>query len=197
MDPVSTTHRRPVPGLQRRPQTPPARASNRFPHQAADAGAPPLLAAAVAALALAWPAAAGKRWGPQRFVPGIWYRLLHKPSFQPPDKAIPLAWGAIDTALAVSAYRLLRRPPAPARTRALGLWALNVGLIGGWSGVFFGRRSLPASTAVAALMVGTGAAFVTQARRVDTPAALAGVPFVAWVGFATVLTAALWQRNRR
>jgi tryptophan-rich sensory protein len=159
--------------------------------------APPWLAATRATSALLWPALAGRRWGPQRLVPGIWYRLLHKPPFQPPDKAIPLAWTAIDTALAVGAYRLLRKPAAPARTRALGLWALNVGMIGAWSGIFFGLRNLPASTAAAAAMVGTGAAYVAQARRVDPPAAVAGVPFVAWVGFATVLTAALWQRNRR
>ncbi len=154
------------------------------------------LAAAVSAAALAWPMAAARRWGPQRFAQGIWYRLLHKPGFKPPDPVIPLAWGVIDTALAVGAYRLLRRPSSAPRNRALGFWALNVALVGGWSALFFGRRNLPASTAVAAVMVGSGAAYVAQARQVDSPAAAAGVPFVAWVAFATVLTAAIWQRNR-
>jgi tryptophan-rich sensory protein len=37
---------------------------------------------------------------------------------------------------------------------------------------------------------------VAQAKRVDGLAAGAGVPFVAWVAFATLLTAALWRRNR-
>jgi tryptophan-rich sensory protein len=171
-------------------------AADRFPHQASRP-VPRPLAAALAGTALIWPALAGQRWGPQHLAQGIWYRLLKKPSFQPPDKAIPLAWGLIDSALAVGAYRLLRRPSSPPRNRALGWWALNVGLIGGWSGLFFGRRNLPASTAVAAAMVGTGAAYVAQARQVDRPAAATGVPFVAWVGFATVLTAALWRRNRR
>ena len=154
------------------------------------------LAAALAASALVWPAVAGRLWGPQRFVPGIWYRLLRKPSFQPPDAVIPVAWSLIDTALAVGAYRLLRQPASTPRNRALGWWALNVGLIGGWSGLFFGRRNLPASTAVAAAMVGTGAAYVAEARHVDKPAAVAAVPFVAWVAFATVLTASIWRRNR-
>ena len=109
---------------------------------------------------------------------------------------MPLVWTAIDAALAVAAYRLLRRPPSPARNRAVGWLALNVGLIGGWSAVFFGRRNLPVSTAVAAAMVGTGAAYVASARQVDPPAAGAGLPFVAWVAFATVLTAGIWRRNR-
>jgi len=153
-------------------------------------------AVALAAGALAWPALAGLRWGPQKFAPGIWYRLLRKPAFQPPDAAFPVAWGLIDSVLAVGAYRLLRRESSPARSRALGLWIVNVALIGGWSAMFFGRRSLPASTVVAAVMVGTGAAYIAQAREVDRPAAAAGVPFVAWVAFATLLTAAIWRRNR-
>ncbi|MCY7315287.1 MAG: tryptophan-rich sensory protein [Rubrivivax sp.] len=154
------------------------------------------MAIAVAASALALPAAAGWRWGPQRFAAGIWYRLLHKPGFKPPDPVFPMAWSVIDTALAVGAYRLLRSPSSPPRNRALGFCALNVALIGGWSAMFFGRRNLPASTAVAAVMVGSGAAYIAQASQVDRPAAAAGVPFVAWVAFATVLTGAIWQRNR-
>lgn len=168
-----------------------------FPHAAARRPAlPPAGAAALAATAVAWPAIAGRRWGPHGLASGIWYRLLKKPSFQPPDPVIPLAWTLIDGLLAVGAYRLLRAPRSPARTRALGWWALNVAMVGGWSALFFGRRSLPASTAAAAAMVGTGVAYVAQARSVDRPAAAAGLPFVAWLGFATVLTAALWRRNR-
>jgi benzodiazapine receptor len=157
---------------------------------------PRLLAATLAAGALAWPAEAGRRWGPHRFAQGIWYRLLRKPGFKPPDPVIPLAWTVIDTALAIGAYRLMRHPSSQPRNRALGLWALNVALVGGWSGIFFGKRDLPASTMAAAAMVGTGVAYVMQARRVDPPAAVAGVPFVAWVAFATVLTASIWRRNR-
>lgn len=153
-------------------------------------------AAAWAALALLWPAAAGSLWGPHRMRSGVWYALLRKPSFQPPDAVIPLAWGAINSALAAGAYRLLRQPVTPERSRALGWWGANVALIGGWTGIFFGRRNLPASTVLAAAMVGTGAAYVARARKVDLPAAASGVPYVAWVAFATVLTAALWHRNR-
>ena len=126
----------------------------------------------------------------------IWYRSLRQPWFKPPDIAVPLAWTAIEAGLARSAYRLLRAAPSSARTRSLSLWAWNVGMIGAWSRLFFGRRNLPASTVAALGMVVSGAAFVQQARQVDAPAARAGVPFVAWVGFATVLTAALWRMNR-
>ena len=194
--PDSAVHR--VPQWPQRPSAldppAPARAAPAVPPEPTGLARP--WAAALAASALVWPAVAGRLWGPRRLVPGIWYRLLRKPAFQPPDAVIPVAWTLIDAGLAAGAYRLLRHPSSKPRNRALGWWALNVGLIGGWSGLFFGRRNLPASTAVAAAMVGTGAAYVAQAQRVDRPAAVAGVPYVGWVAFATVLTAALWRRNR-
>lgn len=127
----------------------------------------------------------------------VWYRSLRQPWFKPPDVAVPLAWTAIEAGLARSAYRLLRAAPSSARTRSLSLWAWNVAMIGAWSHLFFGRRNLPVSSVAALGMVVTGAAFVQQARQVDAPAARAGVPFVAWVSFATVLTAALWRLNRQ
>jgi tryptophan-rich sensory protein len=70
-------------------------------------------------------------------------------------------------------------------------------MIGGWSRLFFKRRDLGVSTVAAATMVATGVEFVRQAKHVDTAASRAGIPFVAWVSFATVLTAALWSLNSR
>lgn len=126
-----------------------------------------------------------------------WYANLKKPGFKPPDAAIPMAWLALETGLAWGAYRLLRHPASPPRTRALLAWAVNVAMIGGWSRLFFRHKNLPVSTVAAAAMVATGAAYVAQARRVDPPAARAGVPYVGWVAFATVLTATIWAMNRR
>ena len=157
------------------------------------------LAAALAASAFIVPIALSASTSPSVQHPRvmIWYRSLRQPWFKPPDVAIPIAWTAIEAGLASSAYRLLRAPPSGARTRSLSLWAWNVAMIGAWSRLFFGRRNLPASTVAAVAMVATGAALVQQARQVDAAAARAVVPFVAWVGFATLLTAALWRLNRR
>jgi tryptophan-rich sensory protein len=155
-----------------------------------------LPAAACGLTALVWPSLAGIWWGPQHVRSGAWYLRLRKPPFQPPSVAIPLAWGVINSGLAAGAYRMLRQPASTEQGRAVGWWALNVALIGAWSGVFFGRRDLPAATVMAAAMVGTGVAYVAQARKVDTPAAVSGVALVGWLAFATVLTAELWRRNR-
>jgi tryptophan-rich sensory protein len=127
----------------------------------------------------------------------MWYWSLRKPSFKPPDWVIPAAWIGIEGGLAAAAYRLLRSPSTARRSHALALLSWNVFMIGGWSRLFFKRRNLVLSTVAAATMIATGAAFVRQAREVDPVASRAGIPFVAWVSFATVLTASIWGMNRR
>ncbi|MEO7940365.1 MAG: TspO/MBR family protein [Burkholderiaceae bacterium] len=159
---------------------------------------PVAVAAAVASLAYAVPFAISRSTSPTPDHPRVflWYRSLRQPAFKPPDIAIPIAWSLIETGLAVAAFRLLRKRPSANRTASLALLAGNVAAIGGWSRLFFGSRNLPASAVAAAAMIGTGAAYVSAARPADKVAAAAGVPFVAWVAFATLLTAAIARRNR-
>jgi translocator protein len=126
-----------------------------------------------------------------------WYLWLKKPWFKPPDWVIPMAWFGIEGSLAVAAYRMLRTPASPARRNALALWSWNVFMIGAWSRLFFKRRDLALSTVAAASMVATGMEFSRQAKSVDPIAAKAGVPLIAWVSFATALTATIWALNRR
>ncbi len=162
------------------------------------AGLPPAAAASIATAAYLVPYALSRSTSPSPDHPRVfvWYRLLRKPRFQPPDVSIPIAWLAIETGLAFAGYRLLRQPSSPARDRALALLAGNVVGIGGWSRLFFGGRSLPASTIAAGALGVAAAAYVNEARKADAPAAAASVPLVGWVAFATVLTAAIWRRNR-
>ena len=158
-----------------------------------------LQAAAIASAAFAVPLALSISSTPSPNHPRtlLWYRSLRQPSFKPPDGLIPLAWGGIEAALAVAAYRLLRAAPSPARSKALALWGWNVFLIGGWSRWFFKRQNLGMSTVTSAGLLATSVAFVQAAKPVDKTAARAGLPLVGWVAFATVLTATIWRLNPR
>ncbi len=161
-------------------------------------GLPPVLAGSIATAAYVVPYLLSRSTTPSPDHPRVflWYRLLRQPAIKPPDIAIPIAWVAIESGLAYAGYRLLRKPSSTSRTRALALLAGNLIGIGGWSRLFFGGRNLPVSTVAAAALVVTGGAYVNEARKVDKPAAAASVPLVAWVCFATILTAAIWRRNR-
>lgn len=126
-----------------------------------------------------------------------WYRSLDKPGFTPPDPAFGIVWPIIQAGLAWGGYRLLRAPPSSARNIAAGLWSFNVTMIGGWSELFFGGKKLGASALAAGGMLVTGAAFTAIAAKAEPKAAASGLPFVAWLGFATLLAEEVWRRNRR
>lgn len=160
-------------------------------------GLSPPMALAAVGVVLGASALVGRRNAPDPSHPGIrrWYRRLDKPGFTPPDAAFGAVWPVLETGLAVGGYRLLRRPPGAARNAAVGLWLLNTAMVGGWTQLFFREKRLGASTAASAAMVATSAAYVATAAKVDRPAAAVAVPFVAWLGFATLLAERIWRAN--
>ena len=160
-------------------------------------GSSPLLALGAVGVVLGASAIVGRRNAPDRSHPGIrrWYRRLDRPGYTPPDAAFGAIWPVLETGLAVGGYRLLRQPAGAARNAAVGLWLLNTAMVGGWTQLFFREKRLGASAAASGAMIATGAAYVATAARVDRPAAGAAVPFVAWLGFATLLAERIWRDN--
>ena len=154
---------------------------------------------AVAAAVLGASAVLGRRNAPDPSHPGIrrWYERLDKPGYTPPDAVFGAVWPVLELGLGVGGYRLLRQPADGRRDLAVGLWLLNTAMVGGWTELFFRRKALTASAAASAAMVATGAGYVVAAARVDRPAAAAAVPFVAWLGFATLLAERIRARNPR
>ncbi|HEU0045771.1 TspO/MBR family protein [Sphingomonas sp.] len=124
-----------------------------------------------------------------------WYKRLDKPSFTPPDPVFGAVWPVLETGLAIGGYRLLRRPSSPPRDTAMALWFVTAAMVGGWTQIFFGERKLGASAVASAAMLASGTGYVAAAARVDRPAAALAVPFVAWLGFATLLAEQVWERN--
>ncbi|MET1083282.1 MAG: TspO/MBR family protein [Burkholderiales bacterium] len=139
----------------------------------------------------------GRRNAPDPSHPGTrrWYKRLDKPAYTPPDAVFGAVWPVLETGLAVGGYRLLRQPPSTSRNVAVGLWLLNTGMVGGWTQLFFRKKELGPSTIAAGAMIATGAAYVAAAGKVDRTAAATGVPFVAWLGFATLLAERIWAKN--
>ena len=104
-------------------------------------------------------------------------------------------WPVLEGSLAVGGYHLLRRPSAPARDAAVGLWLAYTATVGGWTELFFRRRRLRASALASGATAASGAALVAVAAKVDRPAAALGVPFAAWLGFATLLADRIRRDN--
>lgn len=125
-----------------------------------------------------------------------WYRRLHKPPYQPPAQVFGPVWTVLYTLQALSAWRVWNAPGGLLRSRALQLWAAQLGFNAAWSWLFFGRHR-PRAALVDQLALGVSlAAYLRAARKVDPAAAWLVVPYLAWVGFATLLNEELLRRNR-
>jgi tryptophan-rich sensory protein len=121
-----------------------------------------------------------------------WYPSLSKPSWTPPNWLFGPVWSALYTMMAIAAWRVwLRAGWHP----SLYLFLLQLGLNTLWSALFFGqRRPDLALVNILALWLAIFATLLAF-RRLDRPAAWLLVPYLAWVSFAALLNAAIWQRN--
>jgi tryptophan-rich sensory protein len=145
--------------------------------------------------AVAATAAAGMRFGLDDGATRRWYRELEKPVFTPPDRVFPVVWTALYAAMAASAWRIARRPPSPARRRALGLWATQLALNAAWTPLFFGARRPRAALGDLTALLGALGAYTATAARVDRPAAWLMAPYLGWSLFAFALNAEIARRN--
>ncbi|HSD19814.1 MAG TPA: TspO/MBR family protein [Anaeromyxobacter sp.] len=132
----------------------------------------------------------------RRSIRSPWYRLLEKPSYQPPSWVFPPVWTTLYALIATSGYRVWRSG-SPSRRRALGLWSAQLALNAAWSPVFFGARRPRAALGIAAALVPAVGAYSWAARRADHAAAVMMLPYLGWSGFALALNASIVRRNRR
>jgi len=147
--------------------------------------------ALAAFLALTMTVAALGSWSTVPEIPH-WYAGLVKPGFNPPSWVFGPVWTALYAAMAVAAWRVWR---LAGMARPLALFFVQLALNCAWSFLFFRAHelglALADSVAMLVMIVWTGLAFY----RRDRIAGALFVPYAAWVSFATVLNAAVWQLN--
>jgi benzodiazapine receptor len=124
-----------------------------------------------------------------------WYAGLAKPSFNPPNWVFGPVWTVLYLAIAVAGWRVWCRRAQPGARAALAAWSVQLALNLGWSLVFFGARLIGAALVEIGVLLAAIVATIVLSWRVDRAAGWLLVPYAAWVGFATVLNAALWRLN--
>jgi tryptophan-rich sensory protein len=126
---------------------------------------------------------------------GTWYAGLAKPPFNPPDWVFGPVWTVLYLMIAVAGWRVWRRRGEGDARLALGAWGLQLALNLGWSLVFFGARMIGLALVEIVLLLATIAFTAMRFWRIDPLAGALFAPYVLWVGFATMLNAALWWLN--
>jgi tryptophan-rich sensory protein len=125
-----------------------------------------------------------------------WYTTLHKPSFNPPNWAFPVAWSTLFLLMAIAFWRVLRTPvDTPSRDLSIRLFVAQLVLNVGWSAAFFGANSPLLGMIVIVPFWLLIAATARTFAKVDIAAGWLLAPYLAWVSFAIVLNAAIFALN--
>jgi tryptophan-rich sensory protein len=120
------------------------------------------------------------------------YEDPFEPEPKPRNKLFAAVWPPLLMALTLSGLRIWNAPRSAARTQALTLWGVAQALNAAWMAL--GPKRLGGEIAAAVASLGTAAAYVWRARKVDPPSASMVAPYVGWVGFANVLSDELWRK---
>jgi translocator protein len=123
------------------------------------------------------------------------YGQLDKPGWAPPPSVFGPVWSVLYLLMGIAAWLVWRERPSQRVDGALGLYIVQLVANALWSWFFFGWQQGALAFAdvllMLALVAGTTAAF----WRVRPLAGLLLLPYLVWVGFASMLTWAVWQRN--
>lgn len=124
--------------------------------------------------------------------PGDWYQSLEKPFFNPPSWLFGPVWTTLYVLIGIAGARIWQRAPQSA---AMQLWFAQMALNLMWSPAFFGLENPELALAVIAGMLVTITAFMAKARSIDRISALLFIPYLAWVGFASLLNLSIAWLN--
>jgi tryptophan-rich sensory protein len=124
--------------------------------------------------------------------PGEWYGQLAKPAFNPPGWIFGPVWTLLYVIVAVAGWRVWQRDRGG---WPMKLWWAQLVMNFLWTPVFFGAHQISLAFVVILLMLAAILAFIATAWRQDRVAASLFAPYAAWVAFASVLNASLFELN--
>jgi benzodiazapine receptor len=125
-----------------------------------------------------------------------WYLTLNKPSFNPPNWVFAPVWTVLYILMGIAAGLVWAKGYYHLWVKtALYHFVFQLLLNALWSVVFFGLKNpfiaLLIITGLNVLLLFTFKSF----KVADTKAAYLLLPYMVWVGFATVLNFAIWYLN--
>ncbi|WP_347066506.1 TspO/MBR family protein [Flavobacterium sp. WV_118_3] len=127
-----------------------------------------------------------------------WYPTLVKPSFNPPNWLFAPVWSTLYIMMGIAAGLVWNRIDfeRDAVKRALLFFTIQLGLNALWSFLFFGLHNV--LLALIELVILWLMIYETYQsfRKIHKIAGYLLLPYLAWVTFAGVLNASIWQLNQ-
>lgn len=125
-----------------------------------------------------------------------WYLTLNKPSFNPPNWVFGPAWTTLYILMGIAAGLVWSTGwQEPDVRSALAIFGTQLLLNGLWSIIFFTWQSPLWALIEMLVLLGFILLTIVRFKPISATAAYLLVPYVLWVSFATVLTAAIVYLN--
>lgn len=134
---------------------------------------------------------AGVAYSGAHFQPGEWYAHLEKPSWTPPNWIFPPVWGVLYLMIAVAGWYIFSLDGRTLKT----LWILQLFLNGLWSWLFFGLHQMGLALLDILAMFTCIGSILALSYKASTPVFWLMSPYLAWVGYASTLNAAIYFLN--
>jgi tryptophan-rich sensory protein len=127
-----------------------------------------------------------------------WYPTLVKPSFNPPNWIFAPVWTSLYIMMGIAAGLVWNQITSNKEvvTKALQFFAVQLVLNALWSYLFFGLHNLMLATIEVVLLWLIIFETYSQFSKINKTASYLLLPYLAWVSFASVLTASIWWLNR-
>ena len=126
-----------------------------------------------------------------------WYPTLVKPVFNPPNWIFAPVWTSLYIMMGIAAGLVWTSGSDKKMVKkALGFFAIQLGLNALWSYLFFGLHNpLVALVEIVLLWLMIYETY-SLFNKINKIAGYLLIPYLAWVSFATLLNASIWWLNR-
>jgi translocator protein len=127
-----------------------------------------------------------------------WYPTLVKPSFNPPNWIFGPVWTMLYIMMGIAAGLVWNKIQTLNELvkKALAFFMLQLVLNAIWSFLFFGINNVFLALIEIILLWLIIYETYIQFKKIDKIAGYLFIPYLSWVGFATVLNASIWWLNK-
>ncbi|MGA2668903.1 MAG: TspO/MBR family protein [Ignavibacteria bacterium] len=125
-----------------------------------------------------------------------WYKVLNKPSFNPPNWLFGPVWITLYVLMGISAYFVWKEGFQIREVKyALSIFLIQLVFNSLWSIVFFGSRSITGGLIVIIILWVLILVTILSFYKISAISAYLLIPYLLWVTFASVLNFTIWQLN--
>lgn len=124
-----------------------------------------------------------------------WYSALIKPFFNPPNWIFGPVWGVLYFLIGVSLYLLWKKMESSYDKKTFRIFLIQIFFNGLWSITFFGLQQIELALVNIVIVLATIFVLITRLKTNHKVSAYLLIPYLYWVGFATILNLAIVVLN--